>query len=95
VDRTRPPQLAGGSTWDCPFPDEADDAGLDHAVVTLQISVKRMDRVAQAVATRDPVHGFGREARRCALSKRSAPGLDRAGNAANAATVVNVRFDRW
>ena len=55
----------------------------------------RMDRVAQAVATRDPVHGFGCEARRCALSKRSAPGLDRAGNAANAATVVNVRFDRW
>ena len=94
VDHSRAPQLAGGSSWDCPFPAEADDAGLDHAVVTLRIEVAADGHVIQASATRDPGHGFGREAKRCALGKRWAPGLDHDGHAANAVTDVNVRFNR-
>ncbi|HEY0467401.1 MAG TPA: hypothetical protein VGC79_24545, partial [Polyangiaceae bacterium] len=76
VDHSRAPRLAGGSSWDCPFPVEADDAGLQHALVTLRIEVAADGHVLQASATRDPGHGFGREARRCALGKRWAPGLD-------------------
>ena len=83
-----------GSAWDCPFPVEADDAGVDHAVVTLRVEVGADGHVVQASATRDPGHGFGREARRCALYKRWAPGLDREGRAASSVTVVNVRFER-
>lgn len=94
IDHSRPPQLAGGSSWDCPFPAEADDAGLDHALVSLRIEVAADGHVVQASATRDPGHGFGREARRCALGKRWAPGRDHDGHAKSAATSVNVRFDR-
>jgi len=94
VDRSRAAQLAGGSTWDCPFPDEADDAGVDHAVVSLRIEVAADGHVLSASAARDPGHGFAREARRCALSKRWSAGLDRAGQPINSTTVVNVRFDR-
>lgn len=94
VDRSRAPALAGGSHWDCPFPLEADDAGVDHAVVTLRIEVAADGRVVSASPSADPGHGFGREARRCAMSKRWAPGLDESGAAIGATTVVNVRFDR-
>jgi protein TonB len=94
ADLSRAPRLAGGTQWDCPFPAEADDFGVDHAVVGLRVEVSADGRVTAANATSDPGHGFAREARRCALSKRWAPGLDRAGNAINGAAVINVRFDR-
>lgn len=93
-DRTRAPQLAGGASWDCPFPEEADDAGIDHALVTLRVEVDRAGLVARVEVTRDPGDGFGREARRCALRKRWSAGLDRAGVPTAAAAIVNVRFDR-
>jgi outer membrane biosynthesis protein TonB len=80
--------------WDCPFPEEADDAGVDHAVVTLRVEVGGDGTVQSVRATSDPGHGFAREARRCAMSKRWSAGLDRAGNPANAVALVNVRFDR-
>lgn len=94
VDRSRPPALAGGSSWDCPFPEEADEAGVDHAVVGLRIQVGADGRVLSVTTSADPGHGFGREARRCAHSKRWSPGLDSSGTPSAASTVVNVRFDR-
>jgi len=94
IDRSRPPQLAGGSAWDCPFPVEADDAGIDHSVVTLRIEVAANGHALSASATRDTGHGFAREARRCALSRHWSAGLDRAGRPINCSMVVNVRFDR-
>ncbi|MES1169990.1 MAG: DUF2510 domain-containing protein, partial [Leifsonia sp.] len=78
---------------DAPAP-EADDAGIDHAVVTLRVSVGVDGRVGEVRATSDPGAGFGREARACALSKPWSPALDRAGRPAAATTIVNVRFDR-
>ncbi len=94
VDLSRPPQLAGGSQWQCPFPLEADDAGIDHAVVTLRVSVGADGRVQSVVTSNDPGNGFGREARRCATSKRWTSGFDREGRPTSAVAVVNVRFDR-
>lgn len=94
ADRSRAPQLAGGLRWDCPFPPEADDADIDHAVVTLRVEVASSGAVSSARTTADPGYGFGREARRCAEKKRWVPGLDRAGRAINGVALVNLRFDR-
>ncbi|HET8932463.1 MAG TPA: hypothetical protein VFN67_03440 [Polyangiales bacterium] len=94
ADATRAPALASGLQWDCPFPVEADDAGIDAAVVGLRVEVAADGRVREARALSDPGHGFAREARRCALSKRWAPGLDRAGNPTIGVALVNVRFER-
>jgi protein TonB len=91
---SRSPQLAGGAAWDCPFPEEADAIGLDAALVTLRVGVDRQGSVARVDVVRDPGDGFGREARRCAMRKRWAPGLDRAGNPVTATAVVHVRFQR-
>jgi outer membrane biosynthesis protein TonB len=94
-DRSRAPRLAGGNEWEeCPFPPEADDAGVDHAVVTLRVEVGADGTVASVRATSDPGHGFAREARRCAMSERWSAGLDRAGNPTSAVATVTVRFDR-
>jgi len=94
ADLTRAPALASGLHWDCPFPVEADDAGIDSAVVGLRVEVAADGKVREAKAMADPGHGFAREARRCALSKRWAPGLNRAGQPIAAVALVNVRFER-
>jgi protein TonB len=93
-DLSRLPQLADGVEWDCPFPPEADDAGVDHAVVTLRVEVSAAGNVTDVRSTSDPGHGFAREARACATTKRWSPGLNRAGAPSAGAVVVNVRFDR-
>jgi protein TonB len=93
-DLSRAPQLLGGKAWDCPFPAEADDAGLDQAVVTLRLEVGADGKVTDARATVDPGHGFAREARRCALRKRFAPALDRAGRPTGNVLTLNIQFER-
>jgi hypothetical protein len=93
-DRSRPPRLAGGMNWDCDFPPEADDPGMDHAVVTLRVEVSARGEVRAAHATSDPGFGFARVARRCAMSKRWSAGFDRDGRPANSVALVHVRFAR-
>jgi len=95
VDRSRIPVLAGGAHWDCPFLDEADGAGIESAVVGLEVRVAADGRVESITVSRDPGSGFGREARRCALSRRWSAALDRAGSPISRTTAVNVRFERW
>jgi protein TonB len=94
VDRSRPPELVGGDSWNCPFPSEADDAGVDLAMVTLRLSVGSDGSVQGVNLVADPGNGFGREARRCATTKRFKPGLDRDGKAVALQFTVNVRFRR-
>ena len=93
-DASRPPSLAGGARWGCPFPVEADDAGMDRAVVGLRVEVAADGGVQDVRSTSDPGYGFAREARRCAKSKRWAPGLDRNGSPTRAVALVNVHFER-
>lgn len=93
-DLARAPTLAGSAVWDCPFPAEADDQGVDHAVVTLEVEVGVNGRALSASPANNPGHGFAREARRCALGKRWRPGLDRTGRAVQTVTAIDVRFDR-
>lgn len=94
VNRTRAPRLAGGASWSCPFPPEADVAGVNEAAVTLRVSVGMTGRVNAVQVTSEPGYGFGRAAKRCAMSKRWAPGLDASGRVTDATAVVNVRFVR-
>jgi protein TonB len=94
VDLSRAPELLGGDSWSCPFPAEADDAGVDYAVVKLRVSVGIAGELQGVSLVSDPGNGFGREARRCAATKRFKPGLDRDGKPAARAFVVNVRFER-
>jgi periplasmic protein TonB len=93
-DKSRPIKLAGGSSWNCPFPPEADADQIDQAVVTVQLTVRADGSVSSAAVISDPGHGFGRAARLCALSKRLEPALDRAGTPIGASSPVNIRFSR-
>jgi protein TonB len=93
-DRSQRARLAEGGAWSCPFPAEADVVALDHAVVTLRITVDPTGAATAVAIAADPGHGFGREARACALSKRYAPALDREGRPIAGTSLVNVRFDR-
>jgi protein TonB len=94
VDRSRSASLAGGAVWDCPFPEEADDEGINGAVVTLRVRVALDGTLQTAEVARDPGAGFGREARRCARDKRWQPARDRAGNPIASESTINVRFLR-
>jgi protein TonB len=93
-DRSRRPVLGGGPEWKCPFPPEADVDPINHAVVTIRVDVAASGTVVRVSVTKDPGHGFGREARACALAARWSPALDRGGDAVAGTTTVNVRFDR-
>jgi protein TonB len=94
ADASRGPGLAAGANWDCPFPEEADEREIAHAVVTLRVDVAANGGIDAVAIVSDPGAGFGREARRCALRKRWSPGRDRSGRALTASVLVHVKFDR-
>lgn len=95
VDRSRAAALSGSTDWDCPFPAEADAEQIDQAYVLIQVKV-RADGTAEEVTVRqDPGHGFGREARKCAMRKRYNAALDVDGNpVAGLTKQIRVRFSR-
>jgi protein TonB len=93
-DRARKPALAGDHEWTCPFPPEADSAGIDVAVVALRVEVTAAGGVRSVSIQSDPGHGFGDAARRCALTRRWMPALDRDGNVVDGGVVIRVRFER-
>src|SRR5262249_13006431 len=95
-DKSRPPGLLGSTDWnDCPFPGEADADQIDQAFVTVQVNV-RPDGSPESVAiVQDPGHGFAREARKCAMRKKYATGLDPDGRPVGGSTKpFRVRFER-
>lgn len=91
-DRSRTPQLASGSRWDCPLPEEALDEGVEHAMVALLVEVAPDGTLAAVEVKSDPGYGFAREARACALKKKWLPGLDRNGQPLKQKQLVNVNF---
>jgi protein TonB len=96
VDRSRKAGLLGSSDWtDCPFPAEADAEQIDQAFVLIQVRVKPDGSPETVTVVQDPGHGFGREARKCAMRKKFTPALDIDGNAIPAVTnPFRVRFER-
>lgn len=94
VDRSRAPRLAAGTDWSCPFPAEAEEDGVDHAVVGLEVEVAPSGAVLSVAIHSDPGSGFGREARACALKKHWLPALDKSGQAIQQKHRLNVTFKR-
>jgi len=94
-DKSSVPQLLGGSGWSCPFPAEADDEGIDSAVVTLYVTVRPDGTAASVTVSSDPGNGFGRSAKQCALTRKYKAGTDKDGTAVSATLgPINVRFNR-
>jgi protein TonB len=93
-DRSRRPALADGLAWACPFPTEADAAGIDEAVVSIRVDVDRLGAVRNVSVRNDPGHGFGGAAQRCAMARRWTPAVDRDGSPVDGTVDLRVRFVR-
>jgi len=95
-DKSRVPGLLGSVDWnDCPFPGEADAEQIDQAFVLIQVKVKPDGSPENVIVVQDPGHGFGREARKCAMRKKYSQGLDPDGNPIGGMTKpFRVRFER-
>jgi protein TonB len=95
VDRSRAAQILNkGNLERCPFPAEADAEQVDEAAVGIEVKVAVDGRAESVAVTRDPGHGFGREARKCALREKYAPALNVEGVAIPGVYRVNFRFSR-
>ncbi len=93
-DRSRRATLTGSASWSCPFPQQADVEGINHATSLLSVTVDASGRASSVSILRDPGHGFGAAARACALRRRYNAALDRSGAPVATTLVLNVRFDR-
>ena len=94
-DLSRAPALAGSSDWRCPWPAEADAEQIDEAYATIRVIIGPDGRAQSATVVEDPfAHGFGREARGCALRESYSPGLDRDGKPTTGTKTFRVRFER-
>jgi protein TonB len=95
VDRSRAAAIMNKANLErCPFPAEADAEQVDEAAVGIEVKVGVDGRAETVSVTRDPGHGFGREARKCALREKYAPALNVDGVAIPGVYRVNFRFSR-
>jgi len=94
VDLSRTAELAGSGEWRCPFPPEADADQIDDAAAVIEVVVGATGQATRASILQDPGHGFGREARACALRESYVPALDREGRAVASSKKFRVKFER-
>jgi hypothetical protein len=87
--------LKGARSWNCPFPAEADAAGVDQATVVISVTVRADGTAASVTVLKDPGYGFGRSARQCALKATYTPAKDGSGQTVQATTSpLHIRFLR-
>lgn len=94
VDLSRTATLAGSGEWRCPFPPEADSDSVDEASAIIEVIVSATGKAQSANILQDPGHGFGREARSCAMRESYVPALDKAGNPVASSKKFRVKFER-
>lgn len=95
LDRSRTARIGNLSNLtNCPFPPEADAEQVDEAAVSIEVKVSVDGRAENVNITRDPGHGFGREARKCALREKYTPALNTEGSPIPGVYKVNFRFNR-
>jgi periplasmic protein TonB len=94
VDLSRTATLAGSGEWRCPFPPEADADQVDDASAIIEVIVSADGKARSATILQDPGHGFGREARSCAMRESYVPALDKAGAAVSSSKKFRVKFER-
>lgn len=93
IDRSRPAATAQTS-WDCPFPAEADVEQINFQRVQVVVTVSASGKASDVKVLEDPGFGFGREARRCALRRSYVPALDSDGNPVTMTIPIIVKFER-
>jgi protein TonB len=93
VDQSRAVTLVS-KEWKCPWPAEAETEQLDEAKVRVRISVGADGRATRVDVLSDPGHGFGREARQCAMREKYTPAMDAYGMPIAATKEINVTFER-
>jgi periplasmic protein TonB len=76
VDLSRQAKPAALSWDDCGFPAEADVEQIDFTRVTVVVTVGLDGRAQRVSVLKDPGHGFGNQARQCALRKSYTVGLN-------------------
>jgi protein TonB len=95
LDRSRSAQIMNKANLErCPFPAEADAEQVDEAAVGIEVKISLDGRAETVTVTRDPGHGFGREARKCALREKYTPALNVDGVPILGVYRVNFRFSR-
>jgi protein TonB len=92
-DRSRKASI-GAKEWNVPFPAEADTAQIDEAYVVLQLDIQADGTVSAVRVLTDPGNGFGREARRYALTLKIPAALDHDGNPIASSVTTKVHFTR-
>jgi protein TonB len=81
--------------WTCPWPHAAGELGVNHATAHAIVDADAEGRPLAVRIVDDPGYGFGEEAKRCALSWRYMPALDRDGRPVRGSTQpFAVQFDR-
>ena len=94
-DLTRGAHAPSVITDECPFPVEADLARIDHAVVTLQVTVKADGHAGAITVLDDPGHGFGRAAIYCVKQLLFSAARNKQGTFIEAAAPpTRIRFTR-
>jgi hypothetical protein len=78
----------------CYFPEEADRAGLQKAVVDIDVFVQPDGRPRSVSVKHDPGFGLGKAATRCAMEQRFVPAHDAAGRHAPGRLTIRVRFSK-
>ncbi|MBM4360786.1 MAG: hypothetical protein FJ096_21985 [Deltaproteobacteria bacterium] len=95
VNRSRAAMPQSRNLSDCPFPPQADMAQIDRAVVDVTVTVDPSGRPIGALVVGDPGHGFGSQAKRCALGMRYDPALSPTGEPiAGTTPILRFRFNR-
>jgi protein TonB len=93
IDHSRTIALADPD-WTCPWPREADDTDIDEQVAVVKVEVDADGRCRKVSVVRDPGHGFGAQAARCAQGAAFLPALDSGGRATVGTAAIRVRFVR-
>ena len=81
--------------WGCAFPKEADDAGVDDALVRVKVQIGS-DGIATGATLigRDPGYGFAAAAVECAGRQHFVAALDRTGRPVPATMALWIHFIR-
>jgi len=95
VDRSRAASIVNKANLErCQFPAEADAEQIDEALVGIEVKISADGRPEGVSIFKDPGHGFGREARKCAMREKYIPALNVDGVPQPAAWRVQFRFSR-
>lgn len=94
-DLSESPIPEGSRSWSCPFPPEADVAQQNYARAVITVLVGTDGRPRSVTVLSDPGFGFGRAAKRCAMSRTYSVGKDKSGKpVAKTSRPIAITFKR-